>query len=62
MLKCPNHLFLAQGLTHVDQDPEEAEIIERVRMPLKEAVRFVMDGQINHGSSAVAILKAALLT
>jgi len=61
MLKCPNHLFLAQGLTHVDQEPEEAEVIERVRMPLQEAVRLVMEGEITHGSSAVAILKASLL-
>lgn len=61
MLRCPNHLFLAQGLTQVPHDPEEAEVIERVRMPLAEAVRKVMEGEINHGSSAVAILKAARL-
>jgi ADP-ribose pyrophosphatase len=61
MLRCPNHLFLAQGLTHVDHDPEEAEVIERVRMPLEDAVRLVMEGGITHGSSCVAILKAAEL-
>jgi ADP-ribose pyrophosphatase len=61
MLRCPNHLFLAQGLTHVPHEPEEAEVIERVRIPIAEAVRRVLDGEITHGSSAVAILKAALL-
>src|SRR5271168_1526578 len=38
MLRCPNYMFVARGLTAVAWDPEEAEIIERVRMPLKEAV------------------------
>src|SRR5581483_1022848 len=41
MLRCPNHMFLARGLTPVDWEPEEAEIIERVRLPLAEAVDLV---------------------
>jgi ADP-ribose pyrophosphatase len=61
MLRCPNHLFLAQGLTHVEREPEEAEVMELVRMPLDEAVQLVMQGGITHGSSCVAILKAAEL-
>jgi ADP-ribose pyrophosphatase len=62
MLRCPNHLFLAQGLTQIPHDPEEAEVIERVRMPIAEAVRKVLAGEITHGTSAVGILKAAILT
>lgn len=61
MLSCPNYMFLAQGLTKVDHDPEEAEVIERCRMPLAEAVKLVMEGGITHGTSCVAILKAAEL-
>src|SRR5581483_7402641 len=61
MLRCPNYLFLARGLSHVEQEPEEAEVIELVRMPLKEAVRLVLESVITHGSSCVAILKAAAL-
>jgi ADP-ribose pyrophosphatase len=61
MLSCPNHLFLAEGLSRVDREPEEAEIIEVCRIPLAEAVKLVMDGGITHGSSCVAILKAAEL-
>jgi ADP-ribose pyrophosphatase len=61
MLRCPNHLFLAQGLTPVARDPEEAEVMEIIRMPLSEAVQLVMEGGITHGSSCVAILKAAEL-
>jgi len=61
MLRCPNHMFIARGLTAVEWDPEEAEIIERVRMPLQEAVELVMSGGITHGTSCVLILKAAVL-
>jgi ADP-ribose pyrophosphatase len=61
MLRCTNHLFLARGLTRVDREPEEGEVMEIVKMPLTEAVQLVMEGGITHGSSCVAILKAAEL-
>ncbi len=59
MLRCPNYLFLARGLTRVERDPEEAEIMDLLRMPLREAVELVVSGHITHGSSCVAIMKAA---
>jgi ADP-ribose pyrophosphatase len=59
MLSCPNHLFLARGLTPVEREPEEAEIMEVIRMPLSEAVGLVMEGGITHATSAVLVLKAA---
>ncbi|HZT37203.1 MAG TPA: NUDIX hydrolase [Bryobacteraceae bacterium] len=59
MLRCPNYLFLARGLRQVERDPEEAEVMEVVRMPLRSAVELVLSGEITHGSSCVAILKAA---
>ncbi len=61
MLRCPNYLFLARGLTPVPHEREEAEIMELLRVPLETAVRMVMDGEITHGSSSVLILKAAAL-
>ncbi len=61
MLRCPNYMFIARGLTAVEWDPEEAEIIERVRMPLQEALDLVMNGGITHGTSCVLVLKAAVL-
>ena len=49
MLCCPNHLFLARGLSPVERDPEEAEIhMELQRVPLEEAVSLVMAGEITH--------------
>lgn len=59
MLRCPNHLFLAQGLEVVDREPEEAEIMEVRRVPLTEAVDLVMRSEITHASSCTLILKAA---
>lgn len=59
MLRCPNYLFLARGLTPVNRDPEEAEVMEVVRLPLQTAVELVVSGNITHGSSCVAIMKAA---
>lgn len=59
MLRCANHLFLARGIEQVPHDREEGEIMETMRVPLAEAVRMVMDGEITHGSSCVLILKVA---
>jgi ADP-ribose pyrophosphatase len=61
MVRCPNHLFLARGLTVVAREPEEGEVMEIVRMPLEQAVDLVMSGGITHGASSVLILKAAAL-
>jgi ADP-ribose pyrophosphatase len=59
MLRCANHLFLARGITEVPHQREEGEVMETFRVPLTEAVRMVMEGEITHGSSCVVILKAA---
>src|SRR5690349_21663121 len=61
MLRCPNHMFIARGLTQVDWNPEEAEVIERVRIPLAEAAELVTNGGITHATSCVLILKAAAM-
>jgi ADP-ribose pyrophosphatase len=59
MLSCPNHLFLARGLTAVEREPEEAEVMEVLRLPLHQAVDLVLKGDVTHGTSCVLILKAA---
>jgi ADP-ribose pyrophosphatase len=58
MLSCPNYLFIARGLTPVEREPDEAEVMEVMRVPLSEAVRLVMTGEITHGTSCVLIMKA----
>jgi ADP-ribose pyrophosphatase len=60
MLKCPNHLFLARGLSEAEREPEEAESnMELRRMTFGDAYRLAVDGEITHGSSCVAIFRAA---
>lgn len=59
MLTCPNYLFLARGLTPVEREPEEAEVMDVLRVPLQEAAGLVLEGEITHGSSCVLIMKAA---
>jgi ADP-ribose pyrophosphatase len=62
MLVCPNYLFLARRLHHVERQLEEAEAhMELVRAPLRQAVQWVMAGEITHATSCVLILKAAAL-
>jgi 8-oxo-dGTP pyrophosphatase MutT (NUDIX family) len=60
MLRCPNYLFLARGLNDAQREPEEAESnMERHRMPFQQAFDLAVRGEITHGSSCVAIFRAA---
>jgi ADP-ribose pyrophosphatase len=60
MLRCPNYLFLARGLGEAERMPEEAEAgMELRRVPLGEAYELAASGEITHGSSCVAIFRAA---
>jgi 8-oxo-dGTP pyrophosphatase MutT (NUDIX family) len=55
----PDRLYLARGLSFRNPDREETEEIERVAVPLQQAVEWTYDGTITHAASAVLILKAA---
>ena len=60
MLRCPNHLFLARGLSEAVRALDEAESnMELHRMPLERAYQLALEGEITHGSSCVAIFRAA---
>jgi hypothetical protein len=60
MLRCPNYLFLARGLGETEREPEEAEAtMELLRVSFAEAVEMAVRGEITHGSSCVAIFRAA---
>jgi len=60
MLRCPNYLFLGRGLSDAERDPEEAESnMELHRMPFQQAYDLAVRGEITHGSSCVAIFRAA---
>jgi 8-oxo-dGTP pyrophosphatase MutT (NUDIX family) len=55
----PDRLFLARGLSFNRPDREETEEIERVAIPLHQAVEWAYDGTVTHAASVVLILKAA---
>lgn len=57
MVLSPTHLFAARRLSRGVARPEGTERIEAVRMPLETAVERVMNSDITHGPTCVAILK-----
>ncbi|MBQ9131217.1 MAG: NUDIX hydrolase [Clostridia bacterium] len=50
-------LYLAEGLSFGDVDPDEDEFIEPARIPLPQLVDQVLSGEICDGKTQVAILK-----
>ncbi|MBI1786016.1 MAG: NUDIX hydrolase [Acidobacteria bacterium] len=58
-VNAPNYLFLARGIQEGEQSPDHGEVLEVVKTPFSRAVEMVMRGEITHGASCVAILKAA---
>lgn len=56
----PTRLYLARKLRFGAQVLDEAELIQCVKLPLAEAVEKVIQSEITHGPSCVAILKVAL--
>jgi len=50
------NLFLAKDLEILQQNLQDEEDIEVVKMPLKDAVAKVMNGEIYHSSSMTGIL------
>jgi ADP-ribose pyrophosphatase len=53
------HLFLATGLAQQAAEPEHYEDIETVRMPLKEALRMAVRGEITDGKTSLTLFRAA---
>ncbi|MGB3398909.1 MAG: NUDIX hydrolase [Candidatus Deferrimicrobiaceae bacterium] len=52
------HLFLATGLTQKEADPEQYEEIGTVRIPLEQARRMAMSGEIKDGKTIAALFRA----
>lgn len=51
------YLFLATGLSLGDSHPDDDEFLEVERVPLGEAVRRVMAGEIDDAKTQIAVLK-----
>ena len=52
------HLYLARGLTFRAANPDADEFLNVERMPLDEAVRRVMSGELCDGKTALGLLMA----
>lgn len=50
-------MYLAEGLTFTDTDPDDDEFLEIVRIPLCELVDMIMRGEIADAKTQTAILK-----
>lgn len=53
----PNYMFLATELSFLEAHPEKTENIEIVKIPLTEAIKWVMESKITHGATSTLILK-----
>lgn len=56
VLKSQVHFFLAQDISLGDSNPEDDEEISLVKIPLKDAVEKVINGQITTAASIIGIL------
>jgi ADP-ribose pyrophosphatase len=54
------HLYLAEGLRQTKQHLDQDEIIERVEMPLSEAVAKILDGTICDAKSISGLMRVYL--
>ena len=54
------HVYLARGLTFGQMHPDEDEFLERVKMPLSEAVEMAIDGRLEDSKTVASILRAAV--
>lgn len=52
------HLYLATGLTRVEQSLEADEVLEVHWMPIQEALQWAVDGKINDAKSVIALFRA----
>lgn len=56
------HMYLAKGLTAGEQDLDDDEFLETIKIPLDEAFQMVMNNQISDSKTQVGIVKTYYLT
>ncbi len=54
------YLYLARDLTYGEQQPDEDEFLELVRVPFAELLEQAMDGKLKDGKTVTAILKTQI--
>lgn len=54
------HMYLAEGLTFGETDPDEDEFIELLKIPVDELTHMIMNGEIVDGKTQAAVMRAAV--
>lgn len=57
LVNCPQHLFLVKKLSFGEQELETVESIKKVKIKFEDAVKKVLNNDINDCQSALLILK-----
>ncbi len=55
------YCYLATGLTFGEQDTDEDEFLDVLRIPLEKAVEMVLSGEIKDAKTQIAVLKVKVL-
>lgn len=58
MINSPQYMFLARKLTNGKTNHDSTEVIKTIKMPLNDAVKKVMSGEIIDAIACILILKA----
>ncbi|MBR5057848.1 MAG: NUDIX hydrolase [Clostridiales bacterium] len=53
------HLYLAEGLSFGDGNPDDGEFLQLVKMPLSKAIEMIETNEISDAKTMVALLKTA---
>ena len=53
------HIYMAMDLTLGDIDPDEDEFVETVKVPIKEVIDMIMNGEIEDAKTISGVLAAA---
>ena len=55
------YCYLATGLTFGEQNPDDDEFLDVLRIPLNKAVEMVLSGEIKDAKTQIAVLKVKIL-
>ncbi|MBR6255361.1 MAG: NUDIX hydrolase [Clostridiales bacterium] len=53
------HLYLAQGLSYGEGNPDDGEFLQLVKIPLKKALEMIDSNEISDAKTMVALMKTA---
>lgn len=53
------YMYLATGLSNGEGNPDDGEFLQVIRLPLKEAIDKIMQGEISDAKTIAALMKTA---